>query len=101
MAADRADRMLGKAAEILYELGVRKLVVAGGETSGQVFNALGISQVEVGSFDDLSGGYCFSHAPGPLALVLKAGGLGNESFFEYALSRMRRAEATSNSGNSE
>lgn len=93
-AAERADRLLGKAAEILHELGVRKLVVAGGETSGQVFNALGLSAVEVGSFDDLSGGYCFSSAPGPLALVLKAGGLGNEQFFEYALSRMRRAETS-------
>ena len=91
-AAARADRLLGEAAKILYELGVRKFVVAGGETSGQVFNALGIRQVEVGSFDDLSGGYCFSHAPGPLAMVVKAGGLGNATFFEYALERMRRSE---------
>ncbi len=91
-AAARADALLGEAAKILYELGVRKLVVAGGETSGQVFSALGIRQVEVGSFDDLSGGYCFSRSPGPLAIVTKAGGLGNETFFEYALERMRRPE---------
>ncbi len=91
-AAARADRLLGEAAKILYELGVRKLVVAGGETSGQVFSALGIRQVEVGAFDDLSGGYCFSRAPGPLAMVVKAGGLGNPTFFEYALERMRRSE---------
>ncbi|MDE0660467.1 MAG: four-carbon acid sugar kinase family protein [Gammaproteobacteria bacterium] len=91
-AAARADSLLGEAAKILYELGVRKLVVAGGETSGQVFGALGIRQVEVGSFDDLSGGYCFSHAPGPLAMVVKAGGLGNATFFEYAFERMRRSE---------
>ena len=91
-AAARADGLLGEAAKILYELGVRKLVVAGGETSGQVFSALGIRQVEVGSFDDLSGGYCFSRAPGPLAMVTKAGGLGSETFFEYALARMRRSE---------
>ena len=91
-AAARADSLLGEAAKILYELGVRKLVTAGGETSGQVFSALGIRQVEVGSFDDLSGGYCFSRVPGPLAMVTKAGGLGNETFFEYALERMRRSE---------
>ena len=91
-AAARADSLLGEAAKILYELGVRKLVVAGGETSGQVFGALGIRQVEVGSFDDLSGGYCFSKTPGPLAMVVKAGGLGNATFFEYALERMRRSE---------
>ena len=91
-AAARADSLLGQAAKILYELGVRKLVIAGGETSGQVFSALGIRQVEVGSFDDLSGGYCFSRAPGPLAMVTKAGGLGNETFFDYALERMRRSE---------
>ena len=91
-AAARADSLLGEAAKILYDLGVRKLVVAGGETSGQVLGALGIRQVEVGSFDDLSGGYCFSHAPGPLAIVVKAGGLGNATFFEYALERMKRSE---------
>ena len=91
-AAARADSLLGEAAKILYELGVRKLVVAGGETSGQVFGALGIRQVEVGSFDDLSGGYCFSHVPGPVAMVVKAGGLGNATFFEYAFERMRRSE---------
>ena len=91
-AAARADSLLGNAAKILFDLGVRKLVIAGGETSGQVFSALGIRQVEVGSFDDLSGGYCFSRAPGPLAMVTKAGGLGSETFFEYALERMRRPE---------
>ena len=57
-----------------------------------MFTALGIRQVEVGSFDDLSGGYCFSRSPGPLAMVVKAGGLGNETFFEYAIERMKRSE---------
>jgi uncharacterized protein YgbK (DUF1537 family) len=91
-AAGLADRILGEVGAMLFELGVRKFVVAGGETSGQVVNALGIRQVEVGSFDDLSGGYCHSRDPGPIALVLKAGGLGTPTFFDYALERMRRAE---------
>lgn len=91
-AAALADRLLGEAAAMLFELGARKFVVAGGETSGQVVNSLGIRQVEVGAFDDLSGGYCHSADPGPITFVLKAGGLGDPNFFNYALERMRRPE---------
>jgi 3-dehydrotetronate 4-kinase len=92
-AASLADELLGKCAKALQELGVRKFVVAGGETSGQVVNSLGIDQVQVSSFDDLSGGYCHMAGPDPLSLVLKAGALGNEQFFFKALERMRAADA--------
>ena len=91
-AASLADQLLGEVATILFGLGVRKFVVAGGETSGQVFNSLSIRKVEVGSFDDLSGGYCHSRDPGPTSFVLKAGRLGDPKFFHYAIERMRRAE---------
>ncbi len=91
-AANLADELLGQSALALQELGVRKFVVAGGETSGQVMNSLGINQVQVSSFDNLSGGYCHMAGPDAHSLVLKAGALGNESFFFTALNRMRAAD---------
>ena len=91
-AANLADELLGQSARALQELGVRKFVVAGGETSGQVINSLGINQVQVSSFDNLSGGYCHMAGPDPHSFVLKAGALGNESFFFTALNRMRAAD---------
>ncbi|MDA0788244.1 MAG: four-carbon acid sugar kinase family protein [Proteobacteria bacterium] len=91
-AAALADKLLGQAAEALHELGVRKFVVAGGETSGQVMSSLGVERVQVSSFDELSGGYCHQAGPDPVSLVLKAGALGDPQFFFTALERMRAAD---------
>ena len=91
-AADLADALLGKAAVVLQRLGVRKFVVAGGETSGQVFVALGITAVQVAPFDNLSGGYCHQAGPDPMSFVLKAGALGDQTFMFTALERMRQAD---------
>ncbi|MGI9322423.1 MAG: four-carbon acid sugar kinase family protein [Pseudomonadales bacterium] len=92
-AASLADKILGEAAQGLFELGFRKFVVAGGETSGQIINSLGISQVEVSAFDELGGGYCHQAWPEPVSFVLKAGALGREDFCFRALERMRLADA--------
>ena len=91
-AAKLADRVFGEVALGLHELGVRKFVVAGGETSGQVINSLGITQVSVASFDELGGGYCHKAGNDPVSFVLKAGALGKDDFFFTALERMRAAE---------
>lgn len=93
-ASELADRLLGEIASGLFDLGVRKFVVAGGETSGQVLNALGTKRVEVAAFDELGGGYCHQRAPEPTSFVLKAGALGSPQFFLDALARMRLAEST-------
>ncbi|XOV85450.1 MAG: 3-oxo-tetronate kinase [bacterium] len=93
-AAELADRLLGEIAVGLFDLGVRKFVVAGGETSGQVINALGITRVEVSAFDELGGGYCHQAKPTPISFVLKAGALGSPEFFFNALDRMRSAEVS-------
>jgi len=92
-AATLADNILGRSAQALHERGVRKFVVAGGETSGQVIGTLGVQQVQVSSFDNLGGGYCHAAGPDPLSLVLKAGALGDDQFFFTALERMRAADA--------
>ena len=95
-AAKVADQILGDVSVRLYQLGVRNFVVAGGETSGQVINCLGIKRVEVSSFDELGGGYCHQPGSDPISLVLKAGALGKQDFVFSALERMRAAEGKSN-----
>lgn len=90
-AAALADKLLGDVAVYAHQLGARRFVVAGGETSGQVVKSLGIQQVEVSTFDELGGGYCHQSSPEPLSLVLKAGALGKPDFFSRALDRMREA----------
>ncbi|MGI9219579.1 MAG: 3-oxo-tetronate kinase [Woeseiaceae bacterium] len=91
-AAQLADKIFGEVAIGLFAMGARKFVVAGGETSGQVINSLGIRQVEVSSFDELGGGYCHQGGADPVSFVLKAGALGKEDFCFTALDRMRLAE---------
>ncbi|MAI42182.1 MAG: serine kinase [Gammaproteobacteria bacterium] len=91
-AAALADEILGSSAAALKDLGVRKFVVAGGETSGQFFKSLNIEQVQVSSFDNLAGGYCHEASADPISIVTKAGGLGDEKFFFTALERMRQAD---------
>ncbi len=88
-AAQLADSITGRVAKKLYDLGARKFVVAGGETSGQVFDALGIKEVVVSSFDDLGGGYCHAEKPEPISLLLKAGAIGEPDLFSRGLARMR------------
>ena len=92
-SAHLAEDLLGRVTGRLHGLGVRKFVVAGGETSGKVIDVLGIDRLRVSPFDNLGGGYC--HAPGtdPIALVTKAGGAGEEDFFDAALRRMQEADA--------
>jgi len=98
-AAALADKILGEVAIGLYERGVRKFIVAGGETSGQVINSLGIRKVDVSSFDELGGGYCHQSGADPISFVLKAGALGKESFCLTAFDRMRLADEGSTNAN--
>ena len=93
-AARMADGITGEVAKRLYELGARRFVVAGGETAGQVFGALGIKKVEVSSFDDLGGGYCHAEEPEPMTLLIKAGGILEDDLFLRGLDRIRASKDT-------
>ena len=92
-AAELAENLLGRVTRRLHDFGVRKFVVAGGETSGTVIDTLGIDRLRVSPFDYLGGGYCHAAGPDPISLVTKAGGAGEEDFFDAALRRMREADA--------
>ena len=95
-ASALADDLLGRVSLGLYGLGVRKFVVAGGETSGTVIESLGVEHLEVGAHDDLQGGYCHHAGGDPVSLVVKSGSAGGDDFIAIALERMRMADAVSN-----
>ncbi|MEM9782915.1 MAG: 3-oxo-tetronate kinase [Pseudomonadota bacterium] len=65
-----------------------RLVVAGGETSGAVVGALGITALRIGP--EIAPGVPWTQASGaaPLALALKSGNFGAESFFEDAFAML-------------
>jgi uncharacterized protein YgbK (DUF1537 family) len=68
------------------ERGVRRLVVAGGETSGAVVSGLGLEALTIGP--EIAPGVPVLVSPQPLALALKSGNFGQEDFFERALRMM-------------
>ncbi|PZF80928.1 hypothetical protein C1I92_23455 [Jiangella anatolica] len=83
-AAALAEDALGAVARAVAEAGVRRLIVAGGETSGAVTRALGVRQVRVG--DQVAPGvpWTISTGPRPLALLLKSGNFGPPDLFTTA-----------------
>ncbi|MGL4241343.1 MAG: four-carbon acid sugar kinase family protein, partial [Beijerinckiaceae bacterium] len=85
--AHRLDALFGETARLLVDGGVRRLVAAGGETSGAVVSALDIGAVEIGPEID-PGVPVLTTPDGKLALALKSGNFGAEDFFEKALGRM-------------
>lgn len=83
--ADMLEQMSASLAERAVEKGIRRMIVAGGETSGAVTKRLGFCSYQIGS----------SVAPGvpvmipvenpELRLVLKSGNFGQRDFFEKVL----------------
>ena len=57
--------------------GVRRIVVAGGETSGAVVDGLGIDRVVVAHEEDRGVPWLVTPGPAPLALLLKSGNFGH------------------------
>ncbi|MFE9181515.1 3-oxo-tetronate kinase [Streptomyces sp. NPDC007126] len=85
-AAARVEELLGTLAAHLVERGVRRLLVAGGETSGAVTTALGVRAVLVG--EEADAGVPWTYATNEhdgLALMLKSGNFGAPDLFIRAL----------------
>ena len=79
------EHALAAVARGLVDLGVKQLVVAGGETSGACVQALGIAQLQIGPQIDPGVPWC--HAPsaaGSVHITLKSGNFGTEDFFTKA-----------------
>jgi len=75
------EAAMAEIAKGLVARGVRRLVVAGGETSGAVAQALGITGLRIGRQIDPGVPWTMSLGEPPIALALKSGNFGAEDFF--------------------
>jgi 3-dehydrotetronate 4-kinase len=68
------------------DLGFRRFIVAGGETSGAVAKALAITRLDIGTEIAPGVPWCFAETAGhDVAITLKSGNFGAEDFFSRAL----------------
>ena len=92
LGVERAGAMvedaLGQIAKGLLNAGVRRFVVAGGETSGAVVQALGVQLLHIGAQIDPGVPATVSSGSQPLALALKSGNFGGRDFFSKALKQL-------------
>jgi uncharacterized protein YgbK (DUF1537 family) len=90
-AGHAIEQAMADIAEGLVQSGVRRLVVAGGETSGAVVDRLGIPGFLVGA--EIAAGVPVLRAvgarDGDMLLALKSGNFGGPEFFSDALKLMR------------
>ena len=84
-AGHLVEATLASIARGLRERGVRKFVVAGGETSGAVVQALDVRTLRIGAQIDPGVPATATTGAEPLALALKSGNFGATDFFEKAL----------------
>ena len=97
--AERAaalERAFGLLARRFVEAGGRRLLVAGGETSGAVVAALGIDELRLGEVIDPGVAWTYAEAGSPagdarapVALALKSGNFGGERIFTDAWELLR------------
>jgi uncharacterized protein YgbK (DUF1537 family) len=73
----------------LAERGVRRFVVAGGETAGAVTKALGVKSLEIGAQIAPGVPATLSRETPRYALALKSGNFGDERFFFKALEMLK------------
>lgn len=90
-AGHAIEQAMAALAQGLVAAGVRRLVVAGGETSGAVVDRLGIPGFLVGA--EIAAGVpvlrAVGAAQGAMLLALKSGNFGGPAFFDDALRLMR------------
>ncbi len=87
-AGTLTEQALSEMACALVQGGVRKLVVAGGETSGAVTQALGVSKLRIGP--SICAGVPWTEGQWQgqaLWLALKSGNFGSPDFFSEALAK--------------
>ena len=87
------EQTLAAIARGLVQLGVGQLIVAGGETSGAVVKALGVSGLRIGPEIDPGVPWTTTLSSAndssmPLALALKSGNFGSTDFFLKAWSKL-------------
>ena len=87
VVAHALEILLATTASDLVDGGIRRLVVAGGETSGAVVSKLNLESLEIGPEID-PGIPVLVARNGSLGLALKSGNFGGIDFFEKALNML-------------
>jgi uncharacterized protein YgbK (DUF1537 family) len=86
-AGQLVEQTLARIAVGLVRLGVGQLIVAGGETSGAVVQALGMTQLQIGAQIDPGVPWCAGNtalSDNILHITLKSGNFGTPDFFTKA-----------------
>ena len=78
------EKMFGELAKRLVKNGFRRIIVAGGETSGAVVSSLGIKALRIGPEIDPGVPWTESLEAPNIALTLKSGNFGEPDFFTKA-----------------
>lgn len=87
-AGQSVENLLAAVAKALPNLGFSRLLVAGGETSGAVVEALGIKVLSIGPEIDPGVPWTLSSSEPKMALALKSGNFGTPDFFLKAWSML-------------
>ena len=83
-AAEIVEMTLSRVAQLARDAGVTRFICAGGETSGAIVSSLGIKTLAVGRQIAPGVPWCAA-MDGSVALALKSGNFGAETFFRDAL----------------
>ncbi|WP_299792375.1 3-oxo-tetronate kinase [uncultured Marivita sp.] len=87
-SAHALETFFGDVARHLVEMGVTRLLTAGGETSGAVVEALALDTLRIGP--EIDPGVPALRASDNLVLALKSGNFGSEDYFEKAATLLER-----------
>lgn len=90
-AGEIVESALSHLAIAARQQGARRFVVAGGETSGAVTQALNVTRLTIGAEIAPGVPWCFAASAGfDIAVTLKSGNFGAETFFADALKALGR-----------
>lgn len=82
-ASDAVEHCFARLAQLLQGAGVDGFIIAGGETSSRITQALGVKAFHIGP--QIAPGVPWVRAiDAPLSLALKSGNFGDENFFDKA-----------------
>ena len=94
-ASELLETAMGFIARGLVERGVRRIVVAGGETSGAVVSALDVQGGLIGSEVAPGVPWIYTTGENPTALLLKSGNFGEPELLAHSVEAGRPAGVTS------
>lgn len=83
-AAALIEAAMAELAQLARNVGVRRFIVAGGETSGAVTASLGASLLQVGPTISPGVPWTMTLGDDPIAIACKSGNFGGDEFFDEA-----------------